>query len=269
VLDALGATFSARQERPLQGVPVRLFRWFDKRAFTSRARSSGFLLKSPLFGCEACGNCVLGSMEYICPQICPKNLRNGPCGGTHLGRCEVVDQPCIWAEMYERAKTTKRIEGLRVYIPGRNTLLSGTSSWINYFLNRDHRPERKAQLYRPNGTLQKTAPKGMPRRRITCLIESLWCFRKALVCSVDDVFADRRGILPREFLREGDHPVRLEHPVNNDPKPLVGSERIRVAKIRQDATAHGHIAVATAAVVLVQRLAGFDFPGVCRARRWG
>src|SRR6516164_3232202 len=109
----------------------------------------------------------------------------------------------------------------------------------------------------------------MPRRRITCLIESLRFFRKALVCSVDDVFADRRGVLPREFLREGDHPVSLKHPVNHDPKPLIVTEGIRVAKIRQDAAAHGYIAVATAAVVLVQRLAGSDFPSACPARWWG
>ena len=61
-------------------------------------------VKRPAFGCQACGNCVLGVMEYVCPQTCPKQMRNGPCGGTHLGRCEVVDRPCIWVSVYERAQ---------------------------------------------------------------------------------------------------------------------------------------------------------------------
>jgi hypothetical protein len=99
-------------------------------------------VKKPLFGCQACGNCVLGSMEYVCPQTCPKQLRNGPCGGTQQGRCEVVDKPCIWVAVYERAKAADRLEGLKVYIPPPDRELTGTSSWINYFLDRDSRPGR-------------------------------------------------------------------------------------------------------------------------------
>jgi hypothetical protein len=71
---------------------------------------------------------------------CPKAMRNGPCGGTLGGRCEVVDKPCIWITVYERAKATGRINDLQTYVPPRNLALQGTSSWINYFLNRDSRP---------------------------------------------------------------------------------------------------------------------------------
>ena len=95
-----------------------------------------------MFGCQACGNCVLGHMEYVCPQTCPKQMRNGPCGGTHLGRCEVVDQPCIWVGVYERARAAGRIAALKAYIPPPDRSLQGTSSWINYFLERDSRPGR-------------------------------------------------------------------------------------------------------------------------------
>ena len=66
-------------------------------------------MKRPLFGCQACGNCVLGHLEYVCPETCPKQLRNGPCGGTHLGHCEVVDQPCVWVGVHARA--TPRPDG--------------------------------------------------------------------------------------------------------------------------------------------------------------
>jgi hypothetical protein len=81
-------------------------------------------------------------MEYVCPQTCPKQMRNGPCGGAHLGRCEVVDKPCIWGPVYERAAAADRLADLRVYIPPPDRHLQGTSSWINYFLERDSRPGR-------------------------------------------------------------------------------------------------------------------------------
>ena len=46
---------------------------------------------------QACGNCVLGHIEYVCPQTCPKQMRNGPCGGVRAnGNCEVEpDMPAV------------------------------------------------------------------------------------------------------------------------------------------------------------------------------
>ncbi|MDP3768791.1 MAG: methylenetetrahydrofolate reductase C-terminal domain-containing protein, partial [Dehalococcoidia bacterium] len=113
----------------------------DRRpALAAGLERAELAMKKPLFGCQACGNCVLGHMEYVCPQTCPKQLRNGPCGGTREGRCEVVDKPCIWVAVYERAKAANRLESLTVYIPPPDRELQGTSSWINYFLERDSRP---------------------------------------------------------------------------------------------------------------------------------
>jgi methylenetetrahydrofolate reductase (NADPH) len=103
--------------------------------------------KEPVFGCKACGNCVLGLMEYVCPMTCPKTLRNGPCGGTFNGQCEVLpDRPCIWVKVYERAKAAGRPEDLKTFIPVRNRSLQGSSSYLNYLLERDSRPERPAPL---------------------------------------------------------------------------------------------------------------------------
>ena len=73
-------------------------------------------MKQPAFGCQACGNCVLGHLEYVCPQTCPKQMRNGPCGGTDMGRCEVVDKPCIWGTVFTRAAAAGRVGDLRVYV---------------------------------------------------------------------------------------------------------------------------------------------------------
>ena len=105
-----------------------------------------FAFKSPAYGCQACGNCVLPDMEYVCPQTCPKGMRNGPCGGTLMGRCEVHDMPCIWVEVYDRAKASNNIEQLKTFIPAPNRALKNTSSWINYFLDRDVRPGHPGEL---------------------------------------------------------------------------------------------------------------------------
>ena len=37
--------------------------------------------KGFLFDCKMCGQCVLSSTGMSCPMNCPKQLRNGPCGG--------------------------------------------------------------------------------------------------------------------------------------------------------------------------------------------
>jgi len=141
VLDILGRVFPVNKPGKLRDLLTAILRWIDRRPAAAHAvERFEFAIKSPLFGCEACGNCVLGHMEYVCPQTCPKGMRNGPCGGTSNGQCEVIDKPCIWVEVYARAKSEGRIEDLKTYIPPRNKDLRGTSSWINYFLERDSRP---------------------------------------------------------------------------------------------------------------------------------
>jgi hypothetical protein len=55
-------------------------------------------VKGLLFDCRMCGQCVLSSTGMSCPMNCPKNLRNGPCGGVRAdGRCEVrPEMKCVW-----------------------------------------------------------------------------------------------------------------------------------------------------------------------------
>ncbi len=121
---------------------ARVLGWVDRsRPAAAALERVELALKKPLFGCQACGNCVLGHLEYVCPQTCPKQLRNGPCGGTRDGWCEVVpDQPCVWVSVYDRARAAGRIDGLKTYVPPPDRQLQGTSSWINYYLGRDSRP---------------------------------------------------------------------------------------------------------------------------------
>jgi hypothetical protein len=137
----MGRLFPVTRGTWLRRVLRALSGWVDRRpGVAASVERIELAVKKPLFGCQACGNCVLGHMEYVCPQTCPKQMRNGPCGGTHFGRCEVIDQPCIWGAVYDRAKSNDRVSDLRVYIPSPDRSLQGTSSWINYFLDRDSRP---------------------------------------------------------------------------------------------------------------------------------
>jgi methylenetetrahydrofolate reductase (NADPH) len=142
VLDWLGRAFPVNRDTWTRRALTRVFAWVDRRkpaaALLERVELA---IKKPLFGCQACGNCVLGHLEYVCPQTCPKQLRNGPCGGTDRGRCEVVpEQPCIWVAVYDRAKAAGALDGLSTYVPPPDRRLRDTSSWINYFLDRDSRP---------------------------------------------------------------------------------------------------------------------------------
>jgi methylenetetrahydrofolate reductase (NADPH) len=87
-------------------------------------------VKVPLFGCRDCGDCSLPDIAYVCPESqCAKNQRNGPCGGTREGLCEVYDTECIWSQAYERLKAYGEEE----------SMLDRTSAWANTFLDRDHR----------------------------------------------------------------------------------------------------------------------------------
>jgi methylenetetrahydrofolate reductase (NADPH) len=104
--------------------------------------------KVSLFRCEDCGDCSLPEIAYVCPESqCAKNQRNGPCGGTRDGLCEVYDTECIWSQAYERLKAYGEEEGmLEGPVVVKDNALAGTSAWANTFLGRDHlaRQERDA-----------------------------------------------------------------------------------------------------------------------------
>ena len=93
-----------------------------------------------MFRCEDCGDCSLPEIAYVCPEsLCAKNQRNGPCGGTRDGLCEVYDTECIWSQAYERLKAYGEEEQmLDGPVVVKDNELSGTSAWANTFLDRDH-----------------------------------------------------------------------------------------------------------------------------------
>jgi methylenetetrahydrofolate reductase (NADPH) len=96
--------------------------------------------KVPMFKCRDCGDCSLPDIAYVCPEsICAKNQRNGPCGGTRDGLCEVYDSECIWSQAYERLKAYGEEEDmLQTPVVLKDNALARTSAWANALLGRDH-----------------------------------------------------------------------------------------------------------------------------------
>jgi methylenetetrahydrofolate reductase (NADPH) len=104
-------------------------------------RALEHLSKSILFQCKDCGDCSLADIAFLCPESqCAKNQRNGPCGGTRDGRCEVDGfGDCIWLRAWERLKHEGREQELLDHAPVvQNQGLRGTSAWANFWLGRDH-----------------------------------------------------------------------------------------------------------------------------------
>jgi methylenetetrahydrofolate reductase (NADPH) len=96
--------------------------------------------KIPFYGCRDCGDCSLPDIAYLCPESqCAKNQRNGPCGGSHKGTCEVLELQCIWVRAYERLKAWGEEEHMLDRSPViQDNALRCTSAWANTFLGRDH-----------------------------------------------------------------------------------------------------------------------------------
>lgn len=105
------------------------------------------LAKVLLFDCQDCGDCALIEAAYSCPMSrCPKGQRNGACGGSFNGWCEVYPekQRCIYVIAYARLKRygeEMSLDGEAV--PPCDWELNQTSSWINYYLGRDHTAKRR------------------------------------------------------------------------------------------------------------------------------
>src|SRR5262245_3588633 len=123
----------------LYGATTRLL-WPFRRALVPGSVAERILVplekvsKGLVFDCRMCGQCVLHSTGMTCPMTCPKNLRNGPCGGVRPnGNCEVVpDMPCVWVQAWERSKRMP-IHGKEIVrvLPPLDRRLQGDSAWIN------------------------------------------------------------------------------------------------------------------------------------------
>ena len=89
-------------------------------------------VKGLLFDCRMCGMCVLSSTGMSCPMNCPKQLRNGPCGGVRAnGNCEVEpDMPCVWVQAWNGSQKMQKRDAIMDVQPPVNQSLRETSSWL-------------------------------------------------------------------------------------------------------------------------------------------
>lgn len=131
------------RDKGLWGMMKAFFGRLDKKPDGLLMRSAHAVeraSKKTMYGCEDCGDCSLPDTGYLCPLAsCSKQSRNGPCGGSAQGRCELDDKDCLWARAYERLKYYGESESMLdrpavLY----NASTQKTSSWANTYLDRDH-----------------------------------------------------------------------------------------------------------------------------------
>ena len=138
----LGARAAYRLQQVLRPNPA--YRWLAARIegqgparalFTSAERTT----MASVLGCRLCGLCALPVTGFVCPMGCPKELRNGPCGGVGAdGSCEVYpDRRCVWVDAYDRAPAAQRTGDLRLLHRPADHRRWGQSSWLNYWQGRD------------------------------------------------------------------------------------------------------------------------------------
>ena len=100
--------------------------------------------KGAVFNCKMCGQCTLHFTGMTCPMTCPKNLRNGPCGGVRVDKtCEVdPSMKCVWVEAFERSQKMNIYgDGIFELRPPLNHRLAGNSAFIDIlFLQSDEMP---------------------------------------------------------------------------------------------------------------------------------
>jgi methylenetetrahydrofolate reductase (NADPH) len=98
-------------------------------------------IKRVLLGCLQCGDCAIQHVGFLCPESgCPKHTRNGACGGSRNGMCEVhPERRCVWFRAHNRLAARGKIKELcDGCVPPRMWELNHTSSWLNFHLQRDH-----------------------------------------------------------------------------------------------------------------------------------
>ena len=99
------------------------------------------VVKGFLFDCKMCGQCALSSTGMSCSMNCPKNIRNGPCGGVRAnGHCEVKpEMRCVWVEGFEGSRRMRDGgRAIRVVQIAVDRRLEGKSSWLK--VARDKNP---------------------------------------------------------------------------------------------------------------------------------
>lgn len=91
------------------------------------------IVKGFLFDCQMCGQCALSATGMSCPMNCPKNIRNGPCGGVRAnGHCEVKpEMRCVWVEGFAGSRRMREgKDQIQVVQWAVDRRLQGKSAWL-------------------------------------------------------------------------------------------------------------------------------------------
>ncbi len=118
-----------------------LIRWIGYQRVDRWLRRFERWSKGALFDCQLCGQCILHSTGMVCPMTCPKQLRNGACGGVRTnGHCEVIpEMQCVWVAAYERAQELNVFGPEIIKIkPPVDHRLHGSSAWVNMLSGNEH-----------------------------------------------------------------------------------------------------------------------------------
>ena len=141
--------------RSFETLLVRMHRLFGAVGYDRIERPVALVekaVKGLLFDCRMCGQCVLSSTGMSCPMNCPKNLRNGPCGGVRAdSNCEVKpDMKCVWVEAFHGSERipdgVRAMSNIQFAVDQR---LQGRSSWL--------------RIAREKGTEKSAAVPGTPK----------------------------------------------------------------------------------------------------------
>jgi len=65
--------------------------------------------------CNLCGECIQYLFDGLCPiSRCPKNMLNGPCGGSTNGKCEISkDMDCVWELIIKKLEEKGKLDTLK------------------------------------------------------------------------------------------------------------------------------------------------------------
>ena len=89
--------------------------------------------KGVLFDSRSCGQCILNSTGMACPMNCPKELRNGPCGGVRAdGKCEIEpEMVCVWVLAWDGNKRLgEQNYPIQTVQPPLDNRRRNTSAWM-------------------------------------------------------------------------------------------------------------------------------------------
>lgn len=156
----------------LESVLVALDPLLSKIGYSRIEAPAAFVerhVKGLMFDCRMCGQCVLSSTGMSCPMNCPKQLRNGPCGGVRPGGfCEVKpEMRCVWVEAWDGASRMKHGDKIDVVLPPVDRRLEGSSAWLRASRERVEKLKESAEsnrtaLARAYPEARESAPTSAP-----------------------------------------------------------------------------------------------------------